>query len=190
MKTFLILSALLASFSLSAEATPGLRSEMTVLRGAFIRAGGPGGQKDLDKSALQALCEQGVSVVYYLYPSINFRNKGSYNCGSNTLEYKGAGFMGKNVKPIMQDIARSAGSGAGPVLAHCWNGWHASGEVAAYALIQFCGWSGNQAAQYWANNIADKKNIGKYGSIMKRIAAFQGFSDIRLSEQERARICP
>lgn len=188
MKALLILSALV--FSLTAEATPGLRSEMTVLSGAFIRAGGPGGQKDLDMSTLQNLCQQGVSVVYYLYPSVNFRNKGTINCGNNTLVYKGSSFMAKGVKGIMQDIAVAASGGSGPVLAHCWNGWHAAGEVAAYSLIQFCGWSGQQAAQYWANNIADKRNIGKYGSIMKRIAAFRGFSDIRLSEQQRSRICP
>jgi hypothetical protein len=188
MKALLILSALI--FSLSAEATTGLRSEMTVLNGAFIRAGGAGGRNDLDRSSLEALCKKGVSVVYYLYPSINFRNKGTINCGSNTLEYKGSGFMGKGVKPILRDIAVAASGGSGPVLAHCWNGWHASGEVAAYSLIQFCGWSGDQAAQYWANNIADKRNIGKYGSIMKRIAGFQPFSDIRLSEQQRSRICP
>jgi hypothetical protein len=181
-----LLSALLAGHAQAA----GLRSERTVLRGALIRAGGPGGQQDLPVDVINDLCERGISKAYYLYPSKNFRNKGVHSCSRGSMTYTGAGFQGRSVAPILADVARAATNGGGPVLVHCWNGWHAAGEVSAYALVQLCDWSGDRAAQYWASNIADKRNVSKYGSVLKRIRNFKPFAGIRISDGVKARVCP
>lgn len=187
MNKFLI--AFLCLFTVAAQAES-LRYEQEVLKGLFIRAGGPGGKKSLPESLLNNLCSSGVSTVFYLYPSESFNTKGSYSCSGNTLEYKGSGFMKTKSKPVLDAIFNAANSNSGPVIAHCWNGWHASGEVAAHALIQFCGWSGADAAQYWADNIADKGNLGKYGSITKRIKNFVPFSDLSFTAAQKNQYCP
>jgi len=189
MKLALCLSFLSCFFLTHAQAA-GLRFEKTVIRGGLIRAGGPGGQKDLPLDVLNGLCERGISKAYYLYPSINFRNKGVHTCSRGSITYTGGAFTANGVRPILADVARAAQNGTGPVLVHCWNGWHATGEVAAYALIQLCDWSGDRAAQYWAANISDKGNLAKYGSILKRIRNFQPFPGIRISDSVKASACP
>lgn len=184
----------LALILLSIPAQAGLRAEMRVLQGALHRAGGSGGMNDLDTATLNNLCERGFRKVFYLYPSQKFRNQGTHTCTVNgetrRLDYVGGGFLPKTVKPILVEAARSAENGEGAVLAHCWNGWHASGEVAAYALMQLCNWSGDQAAKYWADNVGDKGNLPKYASIPKRIRSFVPFSDVRISDSAKARVCP
>lgn len=185
-----ILVAVAAFCGSTAEAAKGVRYQKTVLNGVLIRAGGPGGQRSMSNDTLKELCEEGVSKAIYLYPKFNFSNPGTHRCSRGSIEYKGGGFVGSASRSTLQEIYRAAESGSGPVLVHCWNGWHAAGEIAAYSLIQFCGWSGDRAADYWSAGIQDKGNMGKYGSILKRIRNFQPFSDLRISESTKARICP
>jgi len=191
MPTFALALLALTLFSSPAEAAKdGLRTRLTVLEGTLIRAGGAGGQNSLSDNTVQSLCEEGISTAFYLYPSASFTNKGSHSCGQGSLDYKGGGFMAKSVRPILVEVMNAANGRQGPVLVHCWNGWHAAGEVAAYALMQFCGWSGEQAADYWADTLVDKHNLPKYGSIMKRIRAYSPYSDIGVSPAVQAKICP
>lgn len=181
--------ALFFIFSSLAIAGDGLRYEQEVLPGLFIRAGGPGGKKSLPIDLLEELCTKGYGSVFYLYPSESFNTKGNYSCGNHQLSYLGSGFMGKSARPVLEAVASAAQNNSGPVIAHCWNGWHASGEVAAYALMQFCDWSGEDAAQYWADNIGDKGNLGKYKSILKRIKNFSVFSDLKFTEAQKTKYC-
>ncbi len=76
----------------------------------------------------------------------------------------------------------------GPVYANCWNGWHASGYVAAISLQQFCRWSPEQARAYWVRN-TDGNNVG-YKVIEDRILAFQPFNEFEISALEKNLICP
>ena len=62
-------------FCLAAQAGTDLRLKKTVLNGALIRAGGPGGTKSIPDSLVNSLCEQGIKTIYYLYPSKDFPNK-------------------------------------------------------------------------------------------------------------------
>lgn len=187
MKIIGLILICLTAFQANAE---GLRAEQEVLKGLFIRAGGAGGKQSLSTDILNDLCLSGIKTVYYLYPSESFTTEGSYSCGSHTLEYKGSGFMKKESKPVLDAIFSAANNNSGPIIAHCWNGWHASGEVAAHALIQFCGWSGADAAQYWADNIGDKANLGKYSSITKRIKNFVPYSDLSFTPAQQTQYCP
>lgn len=187
---FLALAATLLLQPSAEAAKDGLRSKQTVLKGALIRAGGAGGQNSITNNTLAGLCEEGVSSAYYLYPKVGFTNKGVHSCGRGTIEYKGGSFNAKGARPILLEVMNAANGRQGPVLVHCWNGWHAAGEVAAYALMQFCGWSGDQAANYWADTIADRRNIGKYGSVLNRIRTFKPYGDIGVTDAVRANICP
>ncbi len=186
MKFFLLLSLLCTP----AFAGSGLRYEKTVLEGALIRAGGPGNRHSLSNETVKGLCEAGVRKAFYLYPTEGFSNRGTHSCSRGSIEYTGGNFRGSGVGPILQEVHASITRGTGPVLVHCWNGWHAAGEVAAYALQQFCDWSGARAADYWAENIADRRNLGKYGKILSRIRAFKPSSELRLSASQQARVCP
>jgi hypothetical protein len=191
MKVFLAL--LMVGIGASAHAAVGLRFEKDVLKGALVRAGGPGGQESLPDAVVKNLCERGFSKVFYLYPTRGFSNQGVHRCsGGKTIEYLGASWKGDGLRAILTAVVEAVQTNSGPVLAHCWNGWHASGEVAAVALIQFCNWDGKRAADYWAANIPDKKNLGTHGhqEIMARIRKYKPFSDLRLSESQKSRVCP
>ena len=188
MKLMAMLLAL--SFVPQAFSQEGLRSRQVVLKGVLFRSGGDGGLNSLSDKSVQGLCEEGVAVAYYLYPSVDFSNSGTHHCSNGVLEYKAGYFNSKQVKDILLDVMKAANGENGPVLVHCWNGWHASGEVSAYALRQFCGWNGDQAARYWADSIGDRENLGKYGFILKRIREFVPFVDITIAEEVRASICP
>lgn len=167
-----------------------LRYEQEVLKGLFFRAGGAGGRRSLQVEILNQLCSEGVSTVFYLYPSESFTTRGEYTCGSHRLVYTGSGFKNQESRPVLEAIYRAANNNSGPIIAHCWNGWHASGEVAAHALMQFCGWSGDQAAQYWADNIGDRGNLGNYGSITRRISRFTPDPSLQFTAQQKQRYCP
>jgi hypothetical protein len=181
-------------FNVGASATPqatiGLRRERVVLKGTLLRAGGPGGRRSASDATIEALCEQGVRTAYYLYPGENFSNRGTHRCGRGSTEYKGASFRSPGVREILADVAASAQNRDGPILVHCWNGSHAAGEVAAYALMQFCGWSGRQAARYWEDTLHDKENLSRYGSSLKRIRAFRPDPKLEISPAAQTAICP
>jgi hypothetical protein len=146
--------------------------------------------QSLPDQTLHELCEEGFRTVYYLYPDTGFQNSGPHQCSQGTLEYKGGSFMPKHVRPILVDIAAAARDRAGPVLVHCWNGSHGAGEVAAYALVQFCGWSVGRAGEYWANTIHDPENLGQYGRVIDRIHSFRPFPGLELSPEIQSAICP
>lgn len=185
--SFFLALALTASLPALAK---DLRYRQTVLEGAMIRAGGPGGTQSLPDSLVNSLCEEGVSKIFYLYPEQNFFNRGPHRCSQGTLNYEGGAFRGPGIRTVLEAVQKAANGQSGPVLVHCWNGWHGAGEISAYALMQFCDWSGEKAANYWIKGVQDKGNLGKYGSIINRIRSFQPFSGIRVSESTKSRICP
>lgn len=174
----------------------GLRAFRTVLPGVLYRGGGSGGARPMSEAQTQLLCQAGFSNAGYLYPNGMNGNK-TVSCqmpdGSiNTMDYKVYGFRPRDARRVsMEMIYNVIKTGSGPVFMHCWNGWHASGEIAAIALMQFCGWSGKAAGDYWKENIGDKANLPKYGKIPhQHIAHFQPFEDLRISAEEQERVCP
>lgn len=169
-----------------------LREVKPVLQNFLYRAGGPGGQVLLPSPALNSLCKAGFSEAIYVYNDKSPNNQPT-QCAdiqgkSNQTSYRMISFRDR--KAIFTKVFEAVTSNRGPVVVHCWNGWHASGEVAATALMQFCGWSGAEAAQYWEDNIGDRGNIPKYGSIKKRIRDFKIFDELRLSPQIQTEVCP
>lgn len=180
------LLALALVFNFQAHAEKDLRARHTVLKGVLVSAGGAGGEHSLEDSIVDKVCSEGFSTIYYLY-SKNFSNKGTHSCGSNTVEYLHAGFEGEGLKPIFKRVQQVADNGGGPVLVHCWNGRHAAGAVAAFALQQFCGWSGKDAEAYWLKNAIDGAG---YKDLRKDIRNFEPSSEFGLSASQKSSICP
>jgi hypothetical protein len=172
--------------SLPAHAEDGLRRKNVVLKGVLVSAGGPGGKSSLSDELVGQLCEQGYSTIFYLYNK-NFTNKGTHSCGDNNLEYLHTDFQGKGLAPIFRRVQQVADHGGGPVLVHCWNGRHAAGAVAAFALQQFCGWSGKQAERYWLDNAIDGEG---YTDLRRAIRKFKPSGDFAFSSSQKASYCP
>jgi len=76
----------------------------------------------------------------------------------------------------------------GPIYIHCWNGWHQSGVLSAYTLIQFCGISNDQALKYW-EICAYPNNIG-YEGLKSKIKNFKPYPEFFISKKQKERICP
>lgn len=168
---------------------PKLRHLLTVLPGTLYRAGGAGGITQLTSTALQSLCEAGFSLAVYAY-STPFTPVAPIQCISqltglpNTLEYIAGeantpafkAVFHEKIKAIVDDPSK------GPALVHCWNGYHASGELAAVALRQFCGWDGPAATAYWL------RHSGGYPAIT-RINKYVPFPSAEISNEDREILC-
>ena len=90
---------------------------------------------------------------------------------------------------IMQDIALSIQNPEkGAVLVHCWNGWHMSGLVSAYALMQFCDFTPAQAWSYW-RSCTDGNDKG-FSKLRERIFAFKSSDSLKLTYDQKQKICP
>ena len=75
-----------------------------------------------------------------------------------------------------------------PLYIHCWNGWHQSGMLSAFTLMQFCGLNNQQALKYWEQN-TDGAFKG-YPHVKSEILQFKPFSEFNTDSATRARICP
>ncbi|MCO5141585.1 MAG: hypothetical protein M9962_00680 [Oligoflexia bacterium] len=178
---------------INAAAKPGvagLRNLKMALPGVLYRAGGPGGKVELKRSTLENLCKEGFSLAVYLYDE-NFSGTQTVNCTTkfgtqNTLRYENMDYLSESGKrKLMREVQNVIeNSSKGPIVVHCWNGYHASGEIAANALVQFCrNWTPSSASTYWKAN-----QNGSPG--LKRLLKFQGFSEIGISSELERALCP
>lgn len=145
---------LLAAFAISMVAAQvqaqQVRNSQDVIRGAFARSGTTN-QRAFDDSTLVSLCNQGYTYVVYVYAG---GRNGTVTCGGGrTLTYVN-NTNWKDPSAIIRQ-ARSAIDKGGKVLIHCWNGIHASKYVGAVALVEFCGFSGAQAKEFFVRGIRD-----------------------------------
>jgi LysM repeat protein len=75
-----------------------------------------------------------------------------------------------------------------PLYIHCWNGWHQSGMLSAFTLMQFCGLNNQQALKYWEQN-TDGAFRG-YPHVKSEILKFKPFEEFKTDSATQARICP
>jgi hypothetical protein len=180
----------------------GTRNFREVLKGVMYRGGANnafhrdhprGNSNPLPEDGLQNLCAEGFKVSVYLYATNYGTASPSKNCGSirgqNRLDYLQINPNTRNKEILALVHAAILDPEQGPVYAHCWNGWHASGQISAMALMQFCGWSNARALQYWEANI-DGVNGPEYDPVRKRIRDFVPYADLNVDAATRARICP
>jgi hypothetical protein len=164
----------------------GIRDYREVMPGVLYRGGANNGRGPLNQNQLDALCEEGIGVSYYLY-STGFHGPSGIHCSKGDLNYSYRGWEGKGRAVIHQQIYDAIKSKGKPVFVHCWNGIHATGAVAATALMQFCGISSKQAVDYWKVGIAPKV---QYPSVIHNIQSFQSNPKLELTPEEQATYCP
>jgi hypothetical protein len=181
----------------------GTRNFRVVLHGVYYRGGAnnkyhrtnPRSNKNpLPTDGLQNLCEEGFATAIYFYPTNFDKAPKVVKCGSgvetNTLNYKQIDALTtKNQPAILQLIYdRIKGKVSGPLYGHCWNGWHASGVIAAIALRQFCDWSASEAKDYWRKNTDD--HTSGYAKVEEMVTSFKPITALKISAAEQAVICP
>ncbi|RZA00825.1 MAG: hypothetical protein EOP11_17940, partial [Proteobacteria bacterium] len=159
------------------EALYGVRNFRAVLNGVYYRGGANnyyhrtnkrGNENPLPNDGLMNLCEEGFTDAVYLYPTNAGTAPKITRCrtadgAENVLNYQQiTGLDAKNNRKLLTIVQNHLrNERLGGVYMHCWNGWHASGYAAAITLRQFCGFTGDQAAQYWTKNI-DKVEVGEH----------------------------
>ncbi len=183
------------------EAFYGTRNMRVILHGVAYRGGANNvynknkkrdNQNPLPDEGLKNLCVNGFDFAVYLY-SKNFKDAPKEmraKVNDNELHYVQNSLsndkdVAKMLKMVYENINEP---NAGPIYLHCWNGWHQSGLSAALILRQFCGVSGEAAANYWEKN-ADGAGKG-YDHIKNRIRKFEPLKEYKISADIQKEICP
>lgn len=183
----------------------GVRNFRVVLHGVYYRGGANNSfnkqekrdnRNPLQKQALENLCEQNFGSAFYFYTTNADQMPKNTICettedkSKNSLNYQQVTALKQDnqielLKRIHQNIVNME---AKPIYGHCWNGWHASGLVAALSLIQFCHYTNDEALAYWRKNTDG--NDKKYFSLKKRISTFKRIPELEIEEKFRKEICP
>ena len=161
---------------------------------AFHRADKRANANPLPNDGLENLCTQEFSTAVYFYTT-NFNTAPAHtNCNVgnsvNKLNYIQITAADVDSPERMLSLIhdRIQGKLPGPIYGHCWNGWHASGLIAAVALQQFCGLTPKKALDYWITNTDG--NIEGYSSIRRRILDFKPFPQWQIDAATKRNICP
>lgn len=181
----------------------GTRNFRVVLHGVYYRGGANNkyhrdhprdNMNPLPNDGLKNLCEEGFSTAIYYYATNYSTAPKITNCGSgvnkNAVNYKQLNALtSANHKTILQMIHdRIKGKLPGPIYGHCWNGWHASGLIAAISLRQFCNWTAAEAKAYWRKNTDG--NTSGYEKVEAMVTDFKPIASLKISAEEQAAICP
>ena len=151
----------------------------------------------LPKDGLNNLCVEGFSSSIYLYQSNWDSSLATTNCNcinntKNQLDYYQLNYFNSDdiIKMLALVYESALNKDTGPVYFHCWNGWHASGFIAALCLKQFCGFSSLEAVNYW-DLCTDGTNISpRYNSIRQKIKDFIPIDSLMLKDSIGNKICP
>jgi hypothetical protein len=164
----------------------GIRDFREVMPGVLYRGGANNGHAPLSHDELNALCEDDIGTAIYLYTT-GFSGPSVTHCSKGSLDYIDKGWEGSGrtaVHKQIYDVIKNKGK---PVFIHCWYGIHATGAVAATALMQFCNVSPQQAVNYWKVGIPAKL---QYPRVIQSIMSFTPDPALRLTPEERDQYCP
>ena len=164
----------------------GIRDYREVMPGVLYRGGANNGHAPLREDQLKALCEAGFGSAVYLYRT-GFSGPSTVQCSKGSLRYFTEGWEGKGRAAVNQQIYDVILSKDKPIFIHCWNGIHATGAVAATALMQFCNTSPQEAVAYWKVGIAPRV---QYPSVIRSIESFQRNPELELTAEQRNQYCP
>ena len=165
----------------------GIRDYREVMPGVLYRGGANNGRGPLNRSQLNALCDEGIGTAVYLY-STQFPGPSTIRCSIGSLDYVYHGWEGRGRAAVHQQIYNTIKNKSKPVFVHCWNGIHATGAVAATALMQFCSMPGQTAVKYWKVGISSPKL--QYPQVIQNILNFHADPALRLTPEEAAQYCP
>ena len=164
----------------------GIRDYRQVMAGVLYRGGANNGRAPLRDDQLKALCEAGFGVAVYLYRT-GFSGPSTFQCSKGSLRYITEGWEGRGRAAVNQQIYDVIQNKGKPIFIHCWNGIHATGAVAATALMQFCNTSPQEAVAYWKVGIAPPV---QYPSVIREIESFQRNPELELSPEQQKQFCP
>lgn len=183
----------------------GTRNCRPVLHGVAYRGGGNNYYHNTDKrnnhnplpeDGVMNLCEEGFSASVYLYRT-NWEESAQYqwcDCiGGNEnfmvyeqLDYFDDDHMYEALKLVYESAIDPT---VGPVYLHCWNGWHASGYISALILRQFCGFTAQEAINYWDLGTDGQNTSPRYNSIRDDIRNFEPYEDLMITDSLGNLIC-
>jgi hypothetical protein len=164
----------------------GIRDFREVMPGALYRGGANNGHAPLSKSELNALCEDNIGTAIYLYTT-GFTGPSATSCSKGSLNYIDKGWEGSGRAAVHQQVYDTIKNKGKPVFIHCWYGIHATGAVAATALMQFCNISPQQAVAYWKVGVPAKL---QYPKVIQSIMSFRPNPELQLTSDEREKYCP
>jgi len=173
-----------------------LRNMRVILKNLIYRGGNnnPASvQNPLTQQALSDLNKSGFNRVIYLYNK-NFEKYYSPetldSIATNGLKYECKPRLDSiNINYILDLVdSRARNKSDSLIYLHCWNGWHQSGWIAAIILMQYCGFSNQQAVQYWAMN-TDQNYIG-YDHVKKALMGYKLNSKYSFTPEQRQTYCP
>lgn len=150
----------------------------------------------LPNDGIRNLCKEGFSSSIYLYRE-NFENAPTIdtcecvNGADNLMDYYQFDYYEKShIKEMVRLVYESAtDENKGPVYLHCWNGWHASGLLAAIMLKQFCGYSDWDAVNYWDLGTDGANTSPRYQRIREMIKDFEPYPEYMLEDEYGNKIC-
>ncbi len=200
-KTSSLYDKITDNFGENCPSVYGTRNMRVVLNGIVYRGGANNyynknnkrdNENPMPEEGLENLLKEGFSTVIYLY-SKNFAdskkligpdiNSKSLNYIQNSLSNE------KDIKQFLELVYNNIkDSTAGPIYIHCWNGWHQSGYASALILMQFCGFSNDEAYSYWEKCAAG--DLSKYSHIKKAIYKFKPYKEFQISNEIKSIICP
>lgn len=184
----------------------GTRNLRPILHGAAYRGGANNyyhktnkrkNHNPLPLDGMHGLCQEGFSAGVYLYRN-NFEesplgdtcecvNDGWNDFGYYQYDYYDSIHVYKMLK-LTHDAATKPD--VGPVYLHCWNGWHASGFIAAVILKQFCEFSSWDAVNYWDLGTDGANTSPRYQKQRERIKDFVPYKEFEISDSLRSCLCP
>ena len=142
---------------------------------------------------LNQLQKVGFDKAYYLY-SYNF-DYWYPKHRIDSLEKAGFDYVCEPslnealLSKYFQDImSRANESQPGMIYIHCWNGWHQSGLLSAYTLMQFCDYSNDQALKYWEK--CTDGNYKGFSSLKTKIKTYTPMEGYSFTEEQKKRFCP
>ncbi len=194
-KTLLFICALISGLTSVSNASTsinkpgpsfhGIMDFREVMPGVLYR-GGASKRTQLNADQLQALCEYGIGSAIYLY-NTGFSGHTSVDCAKGSMNYDFITYLDAGLTSIHKRIYDAIKSNDKPIFIHCWYGIHATGLVAATALMQFCGMSADQAVAYWKIGIVPKL---QYPNLITTIQNFHPNPTLALTPAEQSKVCP
>lgn len=200
-KTSSLYDKITDNFGENCPSVYGTRNMRVVLNGIVYRGGANNyynknnkrdNENPMPEEGLENLLEEGFSTVIYLYSknfadskkSIGPDKNGNYlNYLQNSLSNEKE--ISKFLELVYSNIKDST---ARPIYIHCWNGWHQSGYASALILMQFCGFTNDEAYSYWEKCAAG--DLSKYSHIKKAIYKFKPLKKFQISDEIKSIICP
>ena len=85
-------------------------------------------------------------------------------------------------------VAHANDSTAGYIYIHCWNGWHQSGLLSAYTLMQFCDFTNLEALKYWEK--CTDGHFKGYKKVKDKIRAYKALENYSFSDDQKKKHCP